>query len=66
MENVVERESDKPVMSVKRAVKPASDARVEQAADFLKQLRRARPRDIVQIAADNRRRVRFVYHSPDE
>jgi len=47
VENVVERKTDNQIFGVKRRIESAPDARVEQAADFLKKSRRPRPRDIV-------------------
>ena len=65
VKNVIERKSDDRVIGVKRAVKSSADARVKQTADLLKKFGRARPRDIVQIAANDGRQIVLVGNAPD-
>ena len=65
VKNVIEGKTNYRIMRVKRTVETSADPRVEQPTDFLEKSRRPRLGDIVQVAGDDRRRVRLFDNFPD-
>src|SRR5688572_10963280 len=66
VEQVVERESKERYLCVKGVVKAAAYARVQQAADILKQVISARPGDVVQIAENDKGQVVLTVLAADD